>query len=49
MIGTDCIGRCKSNYHMITTTMAPCLFSKLEDQIIEVDKKFYVFIRQKCC
>jgi hypothetical protein len=23
MIGTDCTGSCKSNYHMITTTMAP--------------------------
>jgi hypothetical protein len=23
MIGTDCIGICKSNYHSITTTMAP--------------------------
>jgi hypothetical protein len=22
-IGTDCIGRCKSSYHTITTTMAP--------------------------
>ena len=24
LIGTDCIGRCKSNYHTITTTTAPC-------------------------
>ena len=24
VIGTDCIGRCKSNYHMITTTTTPC-------------------------
>jgi hypothetical protein len=23
VIDTDCIGSCKSNYHMITTTMAP--------------------------
>ena len=23
VIGTDCIGSCKSNYHMITTTTAP--------------------------
>jgi DNA-binding transcriptional regulator WhiA len=23
MIGTDCIGSCKSNYHTITATMAP--------------------------
>jgi hypothetical protein len=25
VIGTDCIGSCKSNYHTITTTMAPKL------------------------
>jgi len=24
VIGTDCIGSCKSNYHLITPTMAPC-------------------------
>jgi hypothetical protein len=23
VIGTDCIGSCKSNYHMLTTTTAP--------------------------
>ena len=23
VIGTDCTGSCKSNYHMITTTTAP--------------------------
>ena len=28
VIGTDCIGSCKFNYHMITTTMAPPLFCK---------------------
>ena len=28
VIGTDCIGSCKFNYHMITTTMAPSLFCK---------------------
>jgi hypothetical protein len=27
LIGTDCIGSCKSNYHAITTTTAPtCRF-----------------------
>ena len=26
VIGTDCIGIYKSNYHMITTTMAPAYF-----------------------
>ena len=25
VIGTDCIGSCKSNYHKITTTSAPQL------------------------
>ena len=25
VIGTDCIGSCKSNYNMIMTTMAPVL------------------------
>ena len=25
MIGTDCIGSCKSNYHAIMATTAPCL------------------------
>jgi hypothetical protein len=29
MIGTDCIGSCKSNYHAITTTTAPIRVSKL--------------------
>ena len=26
VIGTDCIGSCKSNYHTITTTTAPLMF-----------------------
>jgi len=26
VIGTDCIGSCKYNYHMIMTTMAPIKF-----------------------
>ena len=26
VIGTDCIGSCKSNYHTITATTAPVLF-----------------------
>ena len=29
VIGTDCIGSCKSNYHMITATTAPVLFVPL--------------------
>jgi hypothetical protein len=28
VIGTDCIGSCKSNYHKITTTMAPLALLK---------------------
>jgi hypothetical protein len=27
VIGTDCIGSCKSNYHTITATTAPVVFS----------------------
>ena len=34
VIGTDCIGSCKFNYHMITTTSAP--FQQLTNQIIEI-------------
>ena len=29
VIGTDCIGSCKSKYHMITTTMAPKILLKV--------------------
>jgi hypothetical protein len=29
VIGTDCIGSCKFNYHTITTTTAPDIFSKV--------------------
>jgi hypothetical protein len=29
VIGTDCIGSCKSKYHMITTTMAPEILLKV--------------------
>jgi len=28
VIGTDCIGSCKSNYYTITTTTTPCLEGK---------------------
>jgi hypothetical protein len=33
VIGTDCIGSCKSNYHTITTTMAPPPLIKLTARI----------------
>jgi hypothetical protein len=26
VLGTDCVSNCKSNYHTITTTMAPGLY-----------------------
>jgi hypothetical protein len=29
VIGTDCRGRCKSNYHIITSMMAPALIQIL--------------------
>jgi hypothetical protein len=29
IIGTDCIGSCKSNYHTIMTTMAPMKINNL--------------------
>ena len=29
VIGTDCIGSCKSNYHTITTTIAPHVTNKI--------------------
>ena len=33
VIGTDCIGSCKSNYHTMTTTMAP---------IVKIDFKLWL-------
>ena len=32
MIGTDCIGSCKFNYHTITTATAPYIFSTIFDE-----------------
>jgi hypothetical protein len=29
VVGTDCIGTCKSNYHTIMTTAAPFIIAKL--------------------
>ena len=31
VIGTDCIGSCKSNYHTITTTTAPKMVYKKQE------------------
>ena len=33
VIGTDCIGSCKSNYHTITTTMAPTIIGDKHQMI----------------
>jgi len=32
VIGTDCIGSCKSNYHMITTMTVPQLQMEIQGQ-----------------
>ena len=39
VIGTDCIGSCKSNYHEITTTTTP-LFGKLNTIIQRLENIF---------
>jgi hypothetical protein len=36
VIGTDCTGSCKSNYHTITTTMVPQYFSMRVHQKIDI-------------
>ena len=36
VIGTDCTGSCKSNYHTITTTTTPLDLQKCIDMNIEV-------------
>ena len=45
VIGTDCIGSCKSNYYMITATVAPlvdqCSFS---DYKLIIDTYFYKWL-----
>jgi hypothetical protein len=37
VIGTDCIGNCKSNYHMITATTAPSSFFDYLFKCLPVD------------
>ena len=39
MIDSDCIGNCKSNYHMITTTSAPLVLS-----VRYIHYKIYIYI-----
>ena len=38
VIGTDCIGNCKSNYHTITTTTVPVIVSLIRSN------KYIIFI-----
>ena len=45
VIGTDCTGSCKSNYHTITTTTTP-LHLKWEN--IVYNKKFIIPLMTKC-
>ena len=40
VIGTDCIGNCKSKYHTITATTAPILKKKKK---INIDRSWHVF------
>jgi len=37
VIGTDCTGSCKSNYHMITTTTTPPYMIQIQDKNCVVD------------
>ena len=45
VICTDCTGSCKSNYHTITTTMAPGNCSIL----VEVDRRIHVWLMSTRC
>jgi hypothetical protein len=52
VIGTDCIGSCKSNYHMITTMEAPRMIVHMQRSIYKLIKNmlwshyFYIFFRE---
>ena len=48
VIGTDCIGSYKSNWHMITTTTAPVMVSMLDSSAIDVDQ-INVYRTGICC
>ena len=41
MIGTDCIGSCKPNYHAIIATAAPVLFG---DVLTKCQRSFSLFL-----
>jgi hypothetical protein len=34
VIGTDCTGSCKSNYHTVTTSKTPNKLSKISPEIL---------------
>jgi hypothetical protein len=40
VIGTDCIGNCKSNYHTITTMTAPWVKDKINSGRVIINKKW---------
>jgi hypothetical protein len=44
VIGTDSIGNCKSNYHMITTMTAPLRFNPLPAAIQVLKGDIYIYM-----
>ena len=51
VIGTDCIGLCISNYHMITATTAPpsLIFGNvLKNKILKHLKKTLLYVGENC-
>jgi len=42
VIGTDCIGSCKSNYHAIMATTAPNLFD-INECVKQINRKAIYF------
>jgi hypothetical protein len=44
VIGTDCIGSYKSNYHKITTTVAPLNFRCFIVNVFKEGKNNYIFL-----
>jgi len=51
VIGTNCTGSCKSNYHMIMTTTAPVEFIYYKGllTIILIHRTYAVFRFIRCC
>ena len=48
VIGTDCIGSCKSNYHMITTTMAPIRLDYIHVELYYIKRFTTEYISTSC-